>query len=117
MAKAMLYLREGLGRLATAELNQFAIYLFNKVIVIYVASESLEDAFRLFTILNNRGIPLSNSDILKSMNVGAVTDPDKRRKFAVMWEELEGEFGREEFDRFLGHVRTTSSRRRPGRTC
>lgn len=107
MAKSMLYLREALGSLTPTELNQFAIYLFNKVIVIYVASESLEDAFRLFTILNDRGIPLSNSDILKSMNVGAVADPNRRRKFAVMWEELEGEFGREEFDRFLGHLRTT----------
>ncbi len=107
MAQAMLYLRESLGGMPPAELNQFAIYLFNKAIVIYVASETLEDAFRLFTILNDRGIPLSNSDILKSMNVGAVADPNKRRKFAIMWEELEGEFGREDFDRFLGHVRTT----------
>ena len=71
-----------------------------------MASESLEDAFRLFTILNDRGIPLSNSDILKSMNIGVVTDETKRRKHATQWEEFEGEFGREEFDRFLGHVRT-----------
>jgi hypothetical protein len=91
-----------------AEFNQFAIYLFNKVIVIYVASESLEDAFRLFTILNDRGVPLSNSDILKSMNVGAVTNDHKRRQYAIMWEELEGEFGRDEFDRFLGHIRTVT---------
>ena len=106
MAKATLYLREWLGGLAPDELNRLAIFLFNKVIVIYVAAESLEDAFRLFTILNNRGLPLTNSDILKSMNVGAVKNDNKRRQYASLWEELEGEFGPDEFDRFLGHLRT-----------
>ena len=106
MAAAILYLRQRLGSMAPDLLSQFAVFLFQKVIVIYVASETLEDAFRMFTILNARGIPLSNSDILKSMNVGTVGDEAKRKKFARMWEELEGEFGREDFDRFLGHVRT-----------
>lgn len=106
MAKASLYLRDWLGDLKPDELNRLAIFLFNKVIVIYVAAESLEDAFRLFTILNNRGLPLTNSDILKSMNVGAVTHESKRRQYASLWEELEGEFGPDEFDRFLGHLRT-----------
>ena len=111
MAKALLYVSEMMSKLkqrSPVEFNQFAIFLFNKVIVIYVASESLEDAFRLFTILNDRGIPLSNSDILKSMNIGAVANDNKRRQYAVMWEELEGEFGRDEFDRFLGHIRTVT---------
>jgi uncharacterized protein with ParB-like and HNH nuclease domain len=106
MAKSMIYLNQQLSEFSDKELNDFAIFLFNKVIVIYVASESLEDAFRLFTILNDRGIPLSNSDILKSLNIGEVTNERKRQAFAVMWEKLEGEFGRDEFDRFLGHIRT-----------
>lgn len=106
MANSMLYLREQLQEMETRDLNDFAVFLFNKVIVIYVASESLEDAFRLFTILNDRGIPLSNSDILKSLNIGEVQSEKKRQQFAVMWEKLEGEFGRDEFDRFLVHIRT-----------
>ena len=106
MAKATLYLREWLGGLAPDELDRVAVFLFNKVIVIYVAAESLDDAFRLFTILNNRGLPLTNSDILKSMNVGAVTNVKQRCQYASLWEELEGEFGPDEFDRFLGHLRT-----------
>lgn len=106
MAEATLYMREWLADLDPDELNRLAVFLFNKVIVIYVAAESLDDAFRLFTILNNRGLPLTNSDILKSMNVGAVTNDNKRRQYAALWEELEGEFGPDEFDRFLGHLRT-----------
>ncbi len=105
MSNSMLYLRKQLKEMDTKDLNDFAVFLFNKVIVIYVASESLEDAFRLFTILNDRGIPLSNSDILKSLNIGEVESEKKRQNFAIMWEKLEGEFGRDEFDRFLGHIR------------
>ena len=117
MAKAALYLREWLGGLALDDLNRLAIFLFNKVIVIYVAAESLEDAFRLFTILNNRGLPLTNSDILKSMNIGAVTNENKRRQYASLWEELEGEFGPDEFDRFLGHLRTIVVKEKARRIC
>lgn len=73
--------------------------------MIYVATEDLEDAFRLFTILNDRGIPLRNSDILKSQNLGALESQADKARYARMWEEAEGELG-DEFDRFLGHVRT-----------
>jgi uncharacterized protein with ParB-like and HNH nuclease domain len=47
-------------------------FLLNKVLFIYVSTQDLEDAFRLFTILNDRGVPLRNSDILKSLNLGAL---------------------------------------------
>ncbi len=52
--------------------NDLLQFLLNKVLIIYVSTEDLEDAFRLFMILNDRGIPLRNSDILKSMNLGAL---------------------------------------------
>jgi len=106
MAKMMLYMRDIFSKMEEEDIAKFAVFLFNKVIVIYVASENLEDAFRLFTILNDRGIPLSNSDILKSLNIGEVESEKKRQNFASMWEKLEAEFGRDEFDRFLGHIRT-----------
>jgi len=92
---------------APAPLEPFFEFLLNKVMMIYVSTEDLEDAFRLFTILNNRGIPLRNSDILKSINLGALdkNNPADKVKYARMWEEAEGELG-DEFDRFLNHLRT-----------
>ena len=73
--------------------------------MIYVSTEDLEDAFRLFTILNDRGIPLCNSDILKSTNLGELKTDAEKESNAKMWEEAEGELG-DDFDRFLNHVRT-----------
>jgi uncharacterized protein with ParB-like and HNH nuclease domain len=83
---------------------RFLDFLVNKVLMIYVSTEDLDDAFRLFTILNDRGVPLRNSDILKAMNLGAIS-ASERSKYATMWEEAESELG-DDFERFLNHVRT-----------
>jgi hypothetical protein len=90
----------------TGALDRFIKYLLNNALFIYVATENLDDAFRLFTILNDRGIPLSNSDILKARNLGALNNPKDEEKWAEFWEEIEGELGRDEFDRFLSLIRT-----------
>lgn len=79
-------------------------YLLQYVLMIYVYSEQLEDAFRLFTILNDRGVKLRNSDILKAQNLQHVPDVD-RIKYGIKWEELESELG-DDFDRFLSFIRT-----------
>jgi uncharacterized protein with ParB-like and HNH nuclease domain len=105
MAKAVIELRRFLRDNPTAKPEDILQFLLNKVLLIYVSTEDLEDAFRLFTILNDRGIPLRNSDILKSMNLGALDKPEEKVKYAKMWEEAEGELG-DDFDRFLNHVRT-----------
>ena len=57
-------------------MEAFAVFLLNNVLFIYVSTDNTEDAFRLFTILNDRGIPLSNADILKSINIGEVPEED-----------------------------------------
>lgn len=88
----------------TVTVEEFFKYLNNKVIMIYVASESLEDAFRMFTILNNRGVKLRNSDILKAENLRYLPEV-KQKEYAKFWEDIENYF-KEDFDVFLSHVRT-----------
>jgi len=105
MAKAILELRRFFRDNPNTKPESLLYFLLNKVLLIYVSTEDLEDAFRLFMILNDRGIPLRNSDILKSMNLGALDRPEDKVRYAKMWEEAEGELG-DDFDRFLNHVRT-----------
>lgn len=85
--------------------DQFAIFLINKVLMIYVGSEELDDAFRLFTVMNNRGVKLRSSDILKASNLALVSSDDERVKAAKNWEVAENYFG-EDFDEFLSHLRS-----------
>jgi uncharacterized protein with ParB-like and HNH nuclease domain len=77
----------------------------NNVLLIYVATQALDDAFRLFTILNDRGVPLRNSDILKSLNLGELDSEKDKAKYAQLWEDAENSLG-DDFDRFLNYVRT-----------
>lgn len=105
MAMALIILHRWFSDTNNLNLDAFFPYLRNNVILIYVASGELEDAFRLFTVLNDRGIKLRNSDILKAQNLKAVSDPKKQKEYALFWEELEGELD-EDFDIFLSYIRT-----------
>jgi uncharacterized protein with ParB-like and HNH nuclease domain len=105
MAKAIITMREWFLKNETIDVEDFFIHLMNNVLLIFVSSQELDDAFRLFTVLNDRGVKLRNSDILKAENLKFVTDDSKRRNYAVFWEELEGEL-QEDFDQFLSYIRT-----------
>ena len=83
-------------------------FLLKNVLFIYVSTENLEDAFRLFRVLNDRGARLRSSDILKATNLAELKTADERIKYAEMWEDAEGGLGDggDGFERFLNYVRT-----------
>ena len=103
MSKAILTIKEFFNN--GTSIDDFYKYLRTKVLLIYVASEDLEDAFHLFTVMNNRGIKLRNSDILKAENLKNVEPESDRVILAKSWEKIEEYFG-EDFDSFLSHLRT-----------
>ena len=105
IANAILTMQNFFSTKESIEIEKFGEYIGLKPVFIYVSTENREDAFRLFTILNNRGIPLTNADILKSINIGQISDLKTRDNYAKKWERIEGDFGNE-FDRFLSVVRT-----------
>ncbi len=85
-------------------LDEFVAFLLNKALFIYVSTDNTEDAFRMFTILNDRGIPLTSADILKSINIGEINDKNDLKKYSKVWEDIEGKYGNN-FDRFLVFIR------------
>lgn len=84
-------------------IDDFSEFLINNVVIIYVSTENLDDAFKLFTVLNNRGIKLRSADILKADNLSLISDTKISDKYAENWEEVENYFG-ENFDEFLSHL-------------
>ena len=102
MANAILTIRDFFMENSCAD---FLKFLLQKVLLIYVSAGELEDAFRLFTVMNSRGVKLRNSDILKASNLSLVKDTKKRIDYAEKWEDIENYFG-EDFDNFLSHLRT-----------
>ncbi|PKA97792.1 uncharacterized protein with ParB-like and HNH nuclease domain [Flavobacteriaceae bacterium MAR_2009_75] len=105
MSHAIIIMQKWIIDENNTEVDTLFPYLRKNVVLVYVASGELEDAFRLFTVLNDRGIKLRNSDILKAHNLKEVSTPAKQAGYAKFWEELEGELG-EDFDQFLSYIRT-----------
>ncbi len=91
----------------------FFKYLRSNVLLIYVATKELEDAFHLFTVMNNRGMKLRNSDILKADNLKHVQSLENRTRYAKLWEQIEERFA-EDFDNFLSHLRTILVKQKAG---
>lgn len=86
--------------------EDFFGFIMDNVQVVYVATEKFEDAFRLFTILNNRGIPLSPSDILKSENLGVIENEKDQDIKAREWEAIESHLGKDDFEKLISYIRT-----------
>jgi len=109
LANAVLEIRRYFTETEDFDLEDFFDFFLNNVLLVYVSSPSLDDAFRMFTVLNDRGMKLRGSDILKTINLRALNEKEAsdavRRKWAKYWEELEGELG-DDFDVFLSHVRS-----------
>lgn len=110
MAGALLRIRAFFD--AGTSVDEFFPFLRSNVLMIYVAADGLEDAFHLFTVMNNRGIKLRNSDILKAQNLKALPAADRAAQ-AKKWEAMETHFG-EEFDNFLSHIRTILVKQKAG---
>lgn len=104
MAGAIQTIKKFIFEKSKLEVEGFGEFLAEKPVFISVSTESMEDAFRMFTILNNRGVPLTSADILKSTNIGRL-EKNLQDKYAIAWEEIESDLG-DNFDRFLSFVRT-----------
>jgi hypothetical protein len=82
-------------------------FIVNKVVVIYLAADSFDDAFRLFTVVNDRGKQLRRIDVLKSVNLspGVISDDARRDEYARKWEGYEESLGEDDFESLFAALR------------
>ncbi|HSS19038.1 MAG TPA: DUF262 domain-containing HNH endonuclease family protein [Pyrinomonadaceae bacterium] len=75
-------------------------FLNQRCVVIYLATSTFDDAFRLFTIVNDRGKQLRRIDVLKSINMApdVVSKKTVRDRIAQTWEDLEKDLGEATFE-------------------
>ncbi len=104
ISQAILVIQEYFSVKDSDFIETFVAHLVNNVVLIYVSADSLQDAFKFFSILNDRGVKLGNSDIIKSINLQVCT-PRDQEKYAKVWEDMQIELG-DDFERFLSLVRT-----------
>ncbi|MEU9872208.1 DUF262 domain-containing HNH endonuclease family protein [Actinomadura sp. NPDC048021] len=89
------------------ELRQFVDFVTQRCNLIYLATDSFEDAFQLFTVVNDRGKQLRRIDVLKAHNLDPAHLPSEssRTKYAHKWEEMEDKLGESGFEEIFHLLR------------
>ncbi|WP_137698242.1 DUF262 domain-containing protein [Ruminiclostridium herbifermentans] len=93
-------------------LSNMIKYILNNCVLVYVKTGNFTSAFRLFSVLNDRGMPLATSDLLKSANLSAVKE-NNRKRYQMSWEQIEEDLGRDELDKLIGFIRTILIKEKP----
>jgi Protein of unknown function DUF262/Protein of unknown function (DUF1524) len=96
------------------EVLRFAQFLANRTILVVVTTPDLSSAYRIFSVMNARGLDLSPADIFKSQVIGAIGEESTAAadEAAKRWEDAEGELGRTDFADLFLHIRMIFARRR-----
>lgn len=89
---------------------RFANYVLTKVYIVFVTTESFDSAYRLFSVLNDRGLPLSNSDLIKNSFFSNLVNEADKDQLEEKWVHLEDVVGIKGLDRFLGYHLITLTR-------
>jgi hypothetical protein len=85
-----------------AALTQFVV---TKCLLVAVSTPNMESAYRIFSVMNDRGLDLSHSDILKAEVIGQIPNEADQDSYAKKWEDAEENLGRTSFDDLFGHIR------------
>lgn len=91
-----------LSEKSDTELKNLAKYILQNVFVVFVQTDDFASSFRLFNVLNNRGLPLSNADLLKNTLFEAAANSNKNSvQIENAWSQIEDMVGVNRLDKFL----------------
>lgn len=94
---------------------RFTQFLLTRCYLVVVSTPSQESAFRIFTVMNSRGLDLLPTDIIKSTVIGSLPK-EKQQEYTEKWEGLEELTGRDGFNEVFTHTRTIFVKERQKKT-
>jgi hypothetical protein len=92
-----------------ARLAQFVV---TRCYLVVVATPDLDSAYRIFSVLNTRGLDLSATDILKAEIIGGML-AHQRDAYTRKWEDTEEDLGRDAFGDLFSHIRMIYRKAKP----
>lgn len=113
--RAINIFKEKLSKLDEVDLESLVQFISRKCVLIYLSTSTFDDAFRLFTIVNDRGKQLRRIDILKSVNIDpeVVRSEAVRNRIAQQWEEMEKDVGEDTFESIFHLIRLILVKEKP----
>jgi len=103
---------DGLAKLPHADVVRLVQFVITRCYLVTVATPDLDSAYRIFGVLNSRGLDLSATDILKAEIIGGI-EPALRDAYTKKWEDEEEDLGRDEFGDLFSHIRMVYRKAKP----
>jgi len=91
---------------------RLAQFIVTRCFLVVVETPDLDSAYRIFSVLNSRGLDLAATDILKAEIIGAVPDT-KKVSYTTKWEDIEESLGRDDFGELFSHIRMVYRKAKP----
>ncbi len=114
-ANARLFAKK-LGDLTSEQMTRLAGFIITRCYLVVVTTPDIDSAYRIFSVLNSRGLDLSVADILKSKVLGKIITGDKRAEYTKKWEDMEEELSRDAFSDLISYLRMIFKKSKPKET-
>ena len=105
MAENAKYLWVELSKFSEEERDVLMRFLVQRCYLVVVSTANQDSAYRIFSVLNDRGLDLSPTDILKAQIIGKIKDKNAHSEYTKTWEDIEEELGRDGFRNLFAHIR------------
>ncbi len=102
-ANARLYV-QNIQKMDDAEAFALGKFTVNRCFLVAVSTPSMRSAYRIFSVMNDRGLDLLTCDILKSDIIGTIQE-GRREDYTTKWENVEEDLGRDAFNELFTHIR------------
>ena len=103
---------DGLVKLNQPDLVRLVQFIITRCYLVTVATPDLDSAYRIFGVLNSRGLDLSATDILKAEAIGGI-ELELRESYTKKWEDEEEDLGRDDFGDLFSHIRMVYRKAKP----
>ncbi len=87
-------------------------FIATRCFLVVVTTPDSDSAYRIFSVMNDRGLDLSPTDILKAEVIGKLPE-QYQEKYTIRWEDTEERLGREQFKGLFSHIRMIYRKAKP----
>ncbi len=96
-------------------LAEFTTFLIERCFLVAVSTCDEDSAFRIFSVMNSRGLDLQSTDIIKANIIGKI-NKEAQENYTERWEDMETELGRQGFNDLFGFVRMIYAKEKAQKT-
>lgn len=100
-------LRERIRKNFASQVNmmEFLKCVVEKCSIVAISTPARDTAFRVFSVLNSRGMDLMPTDILKAEITGQIINPKEQAQYTDIWDETENDITRPDFQNLFSAIR------------